>query len=247
MATPPSSENDFCDFYFTPNFETEQHANGKVWCGGCARDSQFDLDLTQTSRDTLPLLADKVAALRPFAAICTSNFKRTIGTAEPIAKKLGLPLQIVERSLDELNHGALLGLTTKECKETPSWQAYSKLSRVEKLVTRQADRAETNCEVIDRVRSFCLATAPKYLGKAVICCTSDGAIRSLLNLAAIENISGPLENQSSAEAVKKLPKEAAIKEADHYDPGQILHIRVNPRTQEIRIIEPIITLLPKEG
>jgi len=246
MATPTSSENDYCDFYLTPHFETEQHAKGKVWCGGCDRGSQFDLDLTQKSIDKLPLLADKIAALRPFSAVFTSNFKRTIGTAEPIAMKLGLPLQVIERSLDELNHGGLLGLTTKECKEMPSWQAYSKLTRVQKLVSRQADGAETNCEVIDRVRSFCLTTAPKYLGKSVIFCTSNGAIRSLLNLAAIEEISGPLGNQPSAEAVKKFPKDVAIDDSDLFDPGEILHIRVNPRTQEIRIIETL-SLLPIEG
>lgn len=229
--------SDYSDFYLILHLEAALPARGKVLCGGSAPGSELDTGLTPESTQQAKTLAEKVAQLPTVAALFSSPFRRTVETIQPAAERLKLPVTIVNHALDELNHGAFVGMKSEEWKEHPSWKAYSKLSRVEKFVSRQADGAETNCEVIDRVRSFCLKTAPQYLGKSVVCCTDDGAMRSLLNLAAIEKIVGPLGNRSSAEAVKQIPQEVKIEDAKHFKKGEIFHVRVYPLTGRIEILQ----------
>ncbi len=234
MTTEIGHESDFCDFYFLRHLEAELPAMGKVLTGGSAPGSDLDTGLTKASQEKSQVIADKVAELPNIAALFSSPFRKTVETIQPLSHKLKLPLQIVEKALDEQNHGVLTGI--QAWKEHPSWKEYSKLSRVEKFVSRQAEGSETNCEVIDRVRDFCLKTAPHYLGKSVVCCTHDGTMRSLLNLAAIEKIVGPLGKKSSAEAVRQIPKEIKIEDAKHFGKGEIFHTRVYPLAGRIEIL-----------
>ncbi len=247
MTVQTSTESDYSDFYLIRHLEAELPVKGKVLCGGSAPNSEFDTELNSDSKTKLNTLAEKVAELHksvPIAAVYASPFKRTMGTVQPVADKLGLTLK-TEKALDELNHGIFVGMKSEEWKNHPSWKAYSTLSRMEKFSSRQSDGAETNCEVIDRVRGFCLTAAPQYLGKSVVCCTSDGTMRALLNLATIEKVYGTLGKKSSTEAVLELQQKGInVEDAKHFEKGDILHIRVNPRTQEIRILETR-TVFPK--
>jgi broad specificity phosphatase PhoE len=233
MATEIGKESDFCDFNFLRHLDAELPARGKVLTGGSAPGSELDTGLTKESQEKSLAIADKVAELPNIAALFSSPFRKTVETIQPISVKLQLPLQIVEKALEEQNHGALTGI--QAWKDHPSWKEYSKLSRVEKIVSRQAEGSETNCEVIDRVRDFCLKTPPQYLGKSVVCCTHDGTMRSLLNLAAIEKIVGPLGNKSSTEAVREIEKGIKIEDAKHFAKGEIFHVRVYPLTGRIEI------------
>ena len=234
MTIETSTDKDYCDFYLIRHMESELPARGKVLYGGSAPGSELDTGLTPESIVQAKALAEKVAQLPNIAAVFSSPFRKTSETVQPAAERLKLPLTIVNRALDELNHGVLTGI--QGWKEHPSWKAYSKLSRVEKFVSRQAEGAESNCEVIDRVRAFCLKTAPEYLGKSVICCTDEGTMRSLLNLVAIEKIIRPLGNRSSAEAVRQIDKEIKIEDAKHFEKGEIFHVRVYPLTGRIEIL-----------
>jgi len=127
-------------------------------------------------------------------------------------------------------------MKSEEWKNHPSWKAYSNLSRLEKFVSHQIEGSENNCEVIDRVRAFCLKLAPHYLGKSVVCCSHNGAMRSLLNLAAIEKVAGPLGPRSAADAAQQISKDIKIEDAKHFEKGEIFHVRVYPLTQRIEIL-----------
>ena len=234
MTIETIAESDFCDFYFIRHLEAELPARGKVLCGGSAPGSELDTGLTLESKEKSRALAEKVAELPNIVAVFSSRFRKTSETVQPVAERLKLPLTIVNQALDELNHGVLTGI--QGWKGHPSWKAYSNLSRVEKFTSRQAEGAETNCEVIDRVRTFCLKTAPQYLGKSVVCCTDDGTMRSLLNLAAIEKITGLLGDKSSAEAVRQVPQGIKIEDAKHFGKGELFHVRVYPLTGRIEVI-----------
>ncbi|HEX2578929.1 MAG TPA: histidine phosphatase family protein [Rhabdochlamydiaceae bacterium] len=224
MAVDTAADKGYCDFYFIRHLEAELPAKGKVLCGGSQPGSELDTGLTAQSKEHLEALTEKVAQLPSIAAIFSSPFKKTIETVQPSADRLKLTL-ILNPALDELNHGILMGMNSEEWKNHPSWKAYSKLSRLEKFTSHQIEGAESNCEAIDRVRAFCLKTAPQYLGKSVVCCSHDGAMRSLLNLATIEKIGGPLGSRSSADAAGQIPKHTKIEDTQHFENGEIFHVR----------------------
>ncbi len=221
-----------CNIYFIRHFEPKLPAKGKVLCGGSVPGSELDTGLTEESRDKAQTLYEKFSD-QHVAAIFSSPYLRTLETVRPLAQKLNLPI-VVQNALNELDHGSLTGFLSEDWKVHPSWKGYSKLSRLEKIISQQADGAETDCEVIDRMRRFILSISSEYVGKTVVCASHDGAMRSVLNLQQIETLFGPLKDQSSAQVVSRI-KGVEMKDAKHFDKGEMLYIQVNPQTLEIKI------------
>ncbi|MGZ9013948.1 MAG: histidine phosphatase family protein [Burkholderiales bacterium] len=87
-------------FYFLRHGETETNAAGLVA-------GSLDVDLTARGREQA-LAAAEALADEPITGVYTSPLKRARETAEPIAARLRLPLNVVE-DLAERNWGALEG------------------------------------------------------------------------------------------------------------------------------------------
>jgi probable phosphoglycerate mutase len=87
-------------FYFLRHGETETNAAGLVT-------GRLDVDLTARGRQQA-LAAAETLASEPITAIYVSPLRRARDTAEPIAARLRLPLNVIE-ALSERKWGALEG------------------------------------------------------------------------------------------------------------------------------------------
>jgi alpha-ribazole phosphatase len=85
----------------------------------CSREDRFcgdlDVPLNETGRATAVALADRLAE-HPWQALYSSPRLRARQTAEPLAARVGLPIQI-EQGLRELAYGAWEGLLETEVRE----------------------------------------------------------------------------------------------------------------------------------
>lgn len=250
---------DSCDIYFFKNLDAKEasvrmvtQADGtlkkeKGLVGGGKPGSIYDTHLTEASvekvgkftQEVIHQVAQNDLGRKSISAVYSSPMKRSKHSIEPLAKQLGLPCQEDGR-IDELNHGQAMRNAGPDWKKTPYWETYSKLSRLQKLTTAQGPGADTNCQVIDRMKAFAFDVAEKNLGKAVVCCAHDGAMRALLNLQNIEQVYGQIiGKQPSENAVHALQGKDGIKlpEALHFTEGKMLHIRVYPSAGKIEIIK----------
>jgi probable phosphoglycerate mutase len=87
-------------FYFLRHGETETNAAGLIT-------GQLDVDLTSRGRQQA-LAAAQALAREPITGIYVSPLRRARETAEPIARRLGLPLHVIG-ALSERQWGALEG------------------------------------------------------------------------------------------------------------------------------------------
>ncbi|GIV97295.1 MAG: phosphoglycerate mutase [Herpetosiphonaceae bacterium] len=79
-----------------------------------------DVHLNEEGRRQSERLADYLAQV-PIAAIYSSPLERAVETAEPLARRLGLDIQVLE-AVGEIQCGEWTGRVLKELAETPAWR-----------------------------------------------------------------------------------------------------------------------------
>ena len=99
-------------FYFVRHGESEGNA-ARVFTG------QTDSPLTPRGREQAEAVADELAKVK-FDRIISSDLSRTRDTAEMIAKRHGLPVEVMPE-LREINVGDMTGKTFDETRGLPNW------------------------------------------------------------------------------------------------------------------------------
>jgi len=99
-------------FYFVRHGQSEGNA-ARVFTG------QTDSPLTALGRQQAAAVADELANVK-FDRIVSSDLSRTRDTAEVIAKRHGLPVEVVPE-LREINVGDRTGKTFDETRGLPNW------------------------------------------------------------------------------------------------------------------------------
>jgi 2,3-bisphosphoglycerate-dependent phosphoglycerate mutase len=150
--------------------ETDWNAVGR-WQG------HTDRALTERGRRQAVELADRLAN-DEIDAVYSSDLLRAVETAEPVAKRLGLPLQTLPE-LREVDVGTWAGLTRDEvAKRFPDG-----FRRWSEWQTGWED-GETYDEMGERVVGAILRLAGEHPGERILVVSHGGAIRALHAAAA---------------------------------------------------------------
>lgn len=128
---------------------------------------------------------------QPISAIYTSTLKRSIRTAEPIARQLGLVIQ-KRPELDEINFGVLEGKTLLDMDEAArqEWEKF-RTNRLQYHIPG----AENYLEVANRLRPFAEAVLRDHQGQEVLIVGHRAANRMLIGLL----LDFPLEEAAGIE------------------------------------------------
>jgi broad specificity phosphatase PhoE len=150
--------------------ETDWNAVGR-WQG------HTDRALTERGRRQAVELAERLAN-DAIDAVYSSDLLRAVETAEPVAKRLGLPLQTVPE-LREVDVGTWAGLTRDEVAE----RFPDGFRRWSEWQTGWED-GETYDEMGERVVGAILRLAREHPGERILVVSHGGAIRALHAAAA---------------------------------------------------------------
>ena len=150
--------------------ETDWNAVGR-WQG------HTDRSLTELGRRQAAELAERLADVE-LDAVYSSDLLRAIETAEPVAKRLGLPLQTLPE-LREVDVGTWAGLTRDEVAE----HFPDGFRRWSEWQTGWED-GETYDEMGERVVGAILRLAAEHEGGRILVVSHGGAIRALHAAAA---------------------------------------------------------------
>ena len=150
--------------------ETDWNAVGR-WQG------HTDRSLTERGRRQAAELADRLANVE-IDAVYSSDLLRAVETAEPVAKRLGLPLQALPE-LREVDVGTWAGLTRDEVAE----RFPEGFRRWSEWQTGWED-GETYDEMGERVVGAILRLAGEQEGGRILVVSHGGAIRALHAAAA---------------------------------------------------------------
>jgi len=150
--------------------ETDWNAVGR-WQG------HTDRALTERGRHQAVELAERLAN-DEIDAVYSSDLRRAVETAEPVAKRLGLPLQTLPE-LREVDVGTWAGLTRGEVAE----RFPDGFRRWSEWQTGWED-GETYDEMGDRVVGAILRLAGEHPGERILVVSHGGAIRALHAAAA---------------------------------------------------------------
>jgi broad specificity phosphatase PhoE len=150
--------------------ETDWNAVGR-WQG------HTDRPLTEQGRRQAAALADRLAKV-DIDAVYSSDLLRAVETAEPVAKRLGLPLQTLPE-LREVDVGTWAGLTRDEVAE----RFPDGFRRWSEWQTGWED-GETYDEMGERVVGAILRLAGEHPGERILVVSHGGAIRALHAAAA---------------------------------------------------------------
>lgn len=150
--------------------ETDWNAAGR-WQG------HTDRSLTELGRRQAAELAERLADVE-LDAVYSSDLLRAVETAEPVAKRLGLPLQTLPE-LREVDVGTWAGLTRDEVAE----RFPDGFRRWSEWQTGWED-GETYDEMGERVVGAILRLAGEHPGERILVVSHGGAIRALHAAAA---------------------------------------------------------------
>jgi broad specificity phosphatase PhoE len=150
--------------------ETDWNAVGR-WQG------HTDRSLTELGRRQAAELAERLADIE-LDAVYSSDLLRAVETAEPVAKRLGLPLHTLPE-LREVDVGTWAGLTRDEVAERfpDGFRRWSEWQT-------GWDGGETYDEMGKRVVEAILRLAAKHEGGRILVVSHGGAIRALHAAAA---------------------------------------------------------------
>jgi broad specificity phosphatase PhoE len=188
--------------------ETDWNAVGR-WQG------HTDRPLTERGRHQAAELAERLANAE-IDAVYSSDLLRAVETAEPVAKRLGLPLQTL-RELREVDVGTWAGLTRDEVVE----RFPDGFRRWSEWQTGWED-GETYDEMGERVVGAILRVAGEHDGGRILVVSHGGAIRALhaaaagIDLATFRQLRPVFQN---ARVTSVLVENGRLSEA----PGEDLH------------------------
>jgi probable phosphoglycerate mutase len=150
--------------------ETDWNAVGR-WQG------HTDRALTERGRRQAIELAERLADVE-LDAVYSSDLLRAVETAEPVAKRLGLPLQTLPE-LREVDVGTWAGLTRDEVAERfpDGFRRWSEWQT-------GLEEGETYDEMGERVVGAILRLASEHPGERILVVSHGGAIRALHAAAA---------------------------------------------------------------
>jgi len=150
--------------------ETDWNAVGR-WQG------HTDRPLTEQGRRQAAALAERLANVE-IDAVYSSDLLRAVETAEPVARRLGLPLQTLPE-LREVDVGTWAGLTRDEVAERfpDGFRRWSEWQT-------GWDDGETYDEMGERVVGAILRLADEHPGGRILVVSHGGAIRALHAAAA---------------------------------------------------------------
>jgi probable phosphoglycerate mutase len=150
--------------------ETDWNAVGR-WQG------HTDRALTERGRRQAIELAERLADVE-LDAVYSSDLLRAVETAEPVAKRLGLPLQTLPE-LREVDVGTWAGLTRDEVAERfpDGFRRWSEWQT-------GWEEGETYDEMGERVVGAILRLASEHPGERILVVSHGGAIRALHAAAA---------------------------------------------------------------
>ena len=94
------------------------------WIGKALVGRKPAIQLNAEGRAQAERIAMKLR-VEPITAVVSSPQPRAVETAEPLARALGLPLQIDAR-LDEIDFGAWTGMTFTDLNEDPRWHEWNR-------------------------------------------------------------------------------------------------------------------------
>jgi len=153
-----------------------------------------DPELTEAGRDQARLLGEALAgelaeALAgdrdrpPWTRLYSSDLLRARATAEAIAARIGLPIEL-DRRLRELDVGDWCGLTRSEIERRDA-ATLAAFERGEPGV--RPGGGETRIEIRERSHAFVCAVAARHPGERILVVTHLGVIRALVPGARPEN------------------------------------------------------------
>jgi probable phosphoglycerate mutase len=147
--------------------ETDWNVAGR-WQG------HADVPLNATGRVQALALAERLRG-EGIAAVATSDLARALGTAELVARALGLEVALVDPDLREQRFGRFEGLTPLECEERypTDWARYARDPR------SGPPGGETRAAVLARVLRAVDGAAARLAPPPLIV-THGGAMRTLL-------------------------------------------------------------------
>ena len=158
---------------------------------------QSDIDLTDKGRLQAKITGEYILANYKIDEIWSSDLKRAIDTARPIAEPLGLEIK-TDKRLREIFAGDWQGMLFREVEEKYKEEyAYYKANRR----TARTPNGEGMCDVGARVAEAVKEIAEASDGKCVLISTHNGPLMALLSLitgTALEKMSS-LANNSITE------------------------------------------------
>lgn len=131
------------------------------------------LHLNEKGREQARRLAERLAGV-PVRAVLSSPLERTRETAEPIAARLGLEIEIREE-IGELRLGEWTGRSLKELRKDPVWRQFN-----EHRATARIPGGETMLEVQARMLEVVFELHGRYPDGTVVLVSHGDPIRSIL-------------------------------------------------------------------
>jgi len=118
-------------------------------------------------------LAERFAAEK-IAALFSSPLERAVETAEPIARRLGIPVQVSE-ALNEIDFGAWTGRRFDALAVDPDWQAWNRVRS-----SARPPGGEDFFAAQNRIVPFLKEIAARHPGAGVVAVTHCDLIRAAL-------------------------------------------------------------------
>jgi len=151
---------------------------------------QLDTPLNALGRQQALLVAERLAGLAgdaPFDALYSSDLERTRDTAQPIAERLPLPVQVTP-SLRERHFGQLQGLTPEQAaQQHPALQ----LAMQQRALDSDLGGGETLPTLAERLRHFLGHMLERHAGRRVIVVSHGGVLDVIRRLATGKTLDSP--------------------------------------------------------
>ena len=108
-----------------------------------------DPNLTEIGREQAEALSIYLAGQKPFTALYSSPFRRTLQTAEAIAERQPLPIELMDE-LREVEAYVPEGTTLRDHLGEEAWQAYAERMRLERTWDARREYGESSASVRHR-------------------------------------------------------------------------------------------------
>lgn len=204
--------------YIARHGETTWNAEGKA-------QGRSDPDLSQKGYEQSLTLLERLKNT-PLAAIYTSTLKRSILTAQPIARHSGLSIQI-QPELDEIALGIFEGVTFLEVEGhlKIEWEKFKK-----DRLTYRIPGAENYSDVSNRVRPFKERILREHEGNEILIVAHRGVNRMLIGLLLEVSLEEALEIEQTNDCLYLIQRNGTPR-ANYYLNGEaregLLSVRQN--------------------